>query len=141
MRTVVAGLAVLLLVPAGAAAGAPLRAHVADSRAAHVLRTGRLRVALHGTRGERVRLIARIGSKSLARPRTVTLAHRGRGIASLHLRASARKRLRAALARCRSRVVTLRATARGARGRTKRRLSGGGGCTRSRASAVTVPGQ
>src|SRR4051794_21308419 len=141
MRGVVVGLVVLLLLPATALAAKPLHARVADSRASHVLRTGRLRVVLHGGRRERVRLAARIGSTSLAHPRKLMLSRGGRSVARLRLLGRARRRLRAAVARCRSTVVAIKATAHRGHRRARRRLSGGSGCRRASASAVVVPGQ
>ncbi len=137
MRAIVAALAVLLLMPATALAARPLRARIADSAASHLLRGGRLRVVVRGARQQRVRVVAR----RVARSRDVRLSRRGRAVVGLRLVRAGRKRLRAAVARCRSSAVAVKVLARGSRTRARRRLSGGHGCRRASASAIRVPGQ
>ncbi len=149
IRTLIAVLAALLLVPAaGAAAARPLRVRITDSSGARVLRSGRVHLLLRGRHRQRLRLATRIeygGRRGapLARTRNLRVGRSGRRRLALRLLPSARKRLRAAVARCRrTRVAaTLAVRRHRARARSKRRWSGGGGCRRPSASGVVVPGQ
>src|SRR4051812_27450088 len=127
--------AALLLPVPGAAAKRPLRVRVIDKSGSRVLRTARLRVAVSGGHGRRVRLTARIGGRGrggarLARPRNVRLGRTGRKRVALKLLKPARKRLRAAVARCRRASVTVGARSGKRRTKARRRLSRGSGCHR-----------
>jgi hypothetical protein len=147
IRAIVAGLVLLLFVPATAAARKPLRVRIAAASGAHVLRSGHLHVVARGARRERLRLSARIASPAghglaLARSRTLRLDRHGRAHVSLKLLARARKRLRSLVARCRRTAVVVKLTAHHRRrARARRRLSGGKGCVRTGTPPVRPPGQ
>jgi hypothetical protein len=135
--------AVLLLPVPGAAAKRPLRVRVIDKSGPRVLRSARLRVTVRGRHGRRLRVTARIGGRGhrgarLARPRTVRLGRTGRKRVALRLLRPARKRLRAALARCRRASVTVTARSGKRRARARRRLSRGSGCHRT-GTPITPP--
>ncbi|MEA2427416.1 MAG: hypothetical protein QOF37_1044, partial [Thermoleophilaceae bacterium] len=82
-------------------------------------------------------------SVALAPTRTLRLGRSGRARVTLRLLSPARKRLRAAVARCGRARVAATVRARHAHGRAKRTLSGGSGChpQGSPGGAVPVPGQ